>query len=213
MEEIKIPGVDTVKGMAMTGGTTEGYHKVLTMFRKDADARLRMLRFFLFADGNMNTIFPEKHLSSLLTHIQALKSASATLGAAELSKKAIQLEAAAKIGDLGTVQSDLFEFVELLTELTQNIRAALELIPAQTISTEDNTQEEEISAYSALLLELTKALKAKKIPEIDRILNELNLEPLPPKTREILTLISDQVLMTEFDIAIKTINDFLDQSK
>ena len=210
MEEIKIPGVDTAQGIALTGGTIEGYYKVLTMFRKDADTRLRMLRFFLFGDGGMSTVFPEKHLSSLLTHIQALKSASATLGAAELSKKAINLEAAAKSGDLSTVQSDLLDYVEDLTELTTNIRAALQLIP-EHIVTASNTEKEEDSDHLSLLLKLSETLKTKNVSEIDRILNELSLAALPQKTREILTLVSDQVLMTEFDIAIKTINEFLNQ--
>ena len=209
-----IPGVDTAQGIAMTGGTISGYRRVLSMFRKDAEGRLRMLRFFLFGDGNINTAFPEKHLSSLLTQVQALKSASATLGAAELSEEAARIEAFVKDKEFEAIQSSLLEFVEQLSELSQNIRSALELIPEEGKEpTGDDTQKSDISDFLPVFRELAAALKAKKASEIDNMLEELSQKSLNSEIREILEQISDQVLMTEFDSAIKTIDEFIDKNK
>jgi len=94
-----INGIDTVKGIAMTGGTVEGYRQVLSMFRKDAEERIQKFRFFLYESSGSGK-FPEKHLVSFVTQIHALKSASATIGAAETSDRADKLEGAAKNKEL-----------------------------------------------------------------------------------------------------------------
>ncbi|MDR2740260.1 MAG: response regulator, partial [Treponema sp.] len=72
---IVIPGVDAAKGITMTGGTVAGYRKVLAQFRKDAQERLALLQEP-----------PEPGaLPLFVTQAHALKSASASLGAAEVS--------------------------------------------------------------------------------------------------------------------------------
>ena len=60
-----------------------------------------------------------------------------------------------------------------------------------------------------LFNELTAALKSKNVVEIDRILEKLNEEPLDQKTKEILEKIYLQILMKEFESAIKTINEHI----
>jgi len=119
-----INGINTVKGIALTGGTAEGYRQVLSMFRKDAEERIQKFRYFLY-ESSSGGKFPEKHLASFITQIQALKSASATIGASETSDKAARLEAAGRNKELSFVQDNLPDFVEHLTALTKSIRTAL----------------------------------------------------------------------------------------
>ena len=209
---LDIPGIDIKHGISMTGGTEEGYRRVLDIFRRDATERLRMCRFFLFGDGSISEKFPEKHLSSLITQIQALKSASATIGATGLSEQAARLETAEKDRDLVFIQSNLLEFVEQLTELTQNIKTALE----EGRSEENAASSIHISSDNSsghlipdLFNELEAALKSKNVVEIDRILDKLNEEQLDQKTKEILEKVYLQILMTEFESAIKTINEYI----
>ena len=203
---LDITGIDVKHGIAMTGGTEEGYLKVLDIFRRDAAERLRMCRFFLFGDGNLSDKFPEKHLSSLTTQIQALKSASATIGAEELSQQAARIEIAGKEKDFVFIQTNLLVLIEQLSELTQNIKTALE---------EEKSEENAASSIpnsslvQNLFNELSAALKSKDVIEIDNLLNKLKENPLDENTKEILKKINDQVLMTEFESAIKTINEFL----
>jgi len=87
---IPIPGVDIQKGIAMTGGTVAAYTQVLSMFSKDAEYRMPFLQALPKADS----------VSAFVTQVHALKSASASIGAAELSAQAAALEAAGKAGDM-----------------------------------------------------------------------------------------------------------------
>ncbi|MCL1814281.1 MAG: Hpt domain-containing protein [Treponema sp.] len=201
-KDLIIPGVDTIKGTAMTGGTAASYRKVLSMFCKDVEERLQRLRFFLF-EGMRGNKFPEKHLAAFTTQVHAMKSASGTLGAAEISMEAARLEDAGKTGDLNFVWDNLGGFVEHLTELSGNIRAVLETEPGEAVFPSNPMVD--ISIFN----KLAEALKSQNISEIDRIMDELNGNILDSETKEILEQISDQVLMTEFESAIKTVNELI----
>jgi HPt (histidine-containing phosphotransfer) domain-containing protein len=223
-----INGIDTVKGIALTGGTAEGYRQVLSMFRKDAEERIQKFRFFLY-ESLSNGKFPEKHLASFITQIHALKSASATIGATEISEEAAGLETAGKNMELSFVQDSLPDFVEHLAALVKNVRAALEAKPDKAASKSggqglisqifgkkkaDKTQSAvDQSEYPSIFRKLAEALEVQNITDADRIFDELNKMPLEPKTKEVLEQISDQVLMTEFESAIKTIKEFTASDK
>ena len=226
-----IPGVDTAKGISLTGGTAESYQQVLSMFRKDTEERMQKLRFFIYesvssGDGQ----FPEKHLQSFATQIQALKSASATLGAAEISAEAARFEAAGKERNLTFIQDNLPSFVEHLAELVKNIRAAMEIKSKESSKKSggfgffmqklagqrpDKTSPSKtvLSEYLPVFQKLKEALEAQNISDIDQILDELNKKPLDSRTKEILEQISDQVLMTELSSAKKTVDELLASNK
>jgi hypothetical protein len=55
-----------------------------------------------------------------------------------------------------------------------------------------------------ILHELVAALKSQNSTEIDRLLDELSKKQLDVKTKETIEQISDQVLMADFDGALKT---------
>jgi HPt (histidine-containing phosphotransfer) domain-containing protein len=215
-----IQGIDTAKGIAMTGGTADGYRQVLSMFRKDTEERLQRLRFFLYESMNSGK-FPEKHLVSFITQIYALKSASAAIGAAKIYDEAARLETAGNNSDLSFIQDNLPDFTEHLTELVKNIRSALEPIPDKSgghgflshvfgrkKTDKPLSSKGDSPGYFPLFEKLAKALGSKNVTDIDLTLEELNKMPLDPKVKEILEQISDQVLMTEFESAIKTIKEF-----
>jgi signal transduction histidine kinase/CheY-like chemotaxis protein/HPt (histidine-containing phosphotransfer) domain-containing protein len=113
-----IPGVNTAKGIALTGGTAAAYRKVLTLFCKDIEDRLPLLQKTLEEDT----------LPAFVIHIHALKSASASIGAQEISSHAAGLEAIGKAGDAAFIRESLPDFVKQLTELVKNIRAATGLV-------------------------------------------------------------------------------------
>jgi CheY-like chemotaxis protein len=189
-----IPGVDTAKGITMTGGTLAAYKQVLALFCKDIEERLPLLQ----------KTPEEDTLSALVTHVHALKSASASIGAAEVSAQAAGLESVGKAGDVAFIRRNLPAFAQQLAELRNNIRAAIEF---QGEGTPVSNQETDISACIPVLRELAEALKSQNASEIDRILDALNQKPLDSKTKEMVNKISDDVLMTEFDSALKTIGE------
>jgi signal transduction histidine kinase/CheY-like chemotaxis protein len=193
---ISIPCVDTAKGIAMTGGTVTTYIKVLSMFCIDVEERLPLLRKRLSADT----------LPALITHVHSLKSASASIGAQGISSLAAGLEAVGKAGDAAFVRESLPDFVHKLEELVKNI---------QDVIKTDKPEDHDVS-YSQLHIprpqlfhELADALKSHKIPEIKHILNTLDEQTQDPKLKGILEQISDQVLMTEFDNALKIIEELV----
>jgi CheY-like chemotaxis protein len=191
---LSIPGVDTAKGIAMTGGTVDAYTQVLSLFCKDAQDRLPLLQKEPSADT----------MKTFVTNVHALKSASASIGAQSISSQAAGLEAAGKSGDAAFIRKNLHRFVEQLTELVRNIEEALE--------TKEPKKQEPLDSHSSFLIPnsslfegLAEALKSQKISEIKRILNTLDQQAQDPKLKEILEQISDQVLMTEFDNALQIV--------
>jgi len=113
---LTIPGVNTISGITMTGGTQSTYKEVLALFCKDVEERMPLL----CQTPNEDT------LPTLVIHIHSLKSASASIGAQEISTQAAGLEAISKAGDVGFIRQILPDFAAQLTELVKEIKAALE---------------------------------------------------------------------------------------
>ena len=195
---LSISDVDTAKGIAMTGGTLEAYKHVLKIFCKDVEDRLPLL----------HTIPVAENLNEFATQFHALKSASASLGAAEISEQAAKLEAASKDADMTFIYEHLLVFVHDIIELVYNIKEALKYSEP-----ENNSDSSSLIANSPLFEELAEALKKKNSADIDRIIAALGKEPLDSKTKTALEKISDEVLMTEFDNALKIINSLIPEQK
>jgi HPt (histidine-containing phosphotransfer) domain-containing protein len=187
--EILIPGVDTQKGIGMTGGTETGYRKVLAQFYKDATERLPV-----FTEpptqGNLLLFIAQAH---------ALKSAAGTIGAAEVSKEAAELEAAGKAGDMGVIRETLPLFREHLTRLIEAIGKVFEE-KGEGVETGKGELTVSLSALRA-------ALEAKNMKEIDRLFEEIERLSLDTETRELINTVSDKVLMGEYAGAITVIDE------
>jgi signal transduction histidine kinase/CheY-like chemotaxis protein len=194
-----IPGIDTAKGITMTGGTVASYKQVLSLFRKDAQDRLPLLQTMPETDT----------LSAFVTNVHALKSASASLGAEEISAQAAELEAAGKSEDMAFIRENLPVFARQLAELIKNTSAAMVPSEEEADILANTNHRADISASIPILRGLAEALKSQNAAEIDRILEELSQKPLDKKIRAALQKISDDVLMTEFDSALKKIEEIL----
>jgi len=187
-----IKGIDFQKGINMTGGTEAGYRLVLATFRKDALERIQLLKEILEKDD----------ISLFTTNVHALKSASASIGAAEVSAEAARLEEAGKKGDKVFINENLDKFMEDLSAMVEGI--------AIVTDTEKQTAGSGIGNTLILLFKrLETALKVQKAEDIDRLLNEIIRQPVNEEIKEIIEKVSDDILMTEFDNAIKTIDKFL----
>ncbi|GBU29444.1 histidine kinase [Treponema sp. R8-4-B8] len=193
-----IPGVDTEKGIEMTGGTEENYRGVLSFFCKDAEKRLPLLQKTPEADA----------LLSFTTQVHALKSASASLGADDVSEKAAALEAAGKAGDLTFISKNLDAFAGQLAELVKNIRDALKLG-----MTEEHDASPLPAPYSPLFKELAAALKSHDAKGIDRILKQLEQQTLDAGAKAAVEKISDEVLTGEYGKAGEMLDELLAKTK
>jgi CheY-like chemotaxis protein len=189
-----IPGVDTRKGIAMTGGTEAGYRKVLAQFRKDAAERLPLF----------SAIPAETTLAAFATQVHAIKSAAGTIGAAEVSAEAAELEAAGKAGDMAAIRETLPGFRKHLMELIAGTEKVLE-----EKGEEAKTGSGEKKDITAPLSALRAALEARNMKEIDRLLEEIERLPLDAETGERINAVSDKVLMGEYEEAAQTITILL----
>ncbi|MDR3353909.1 MAG: response regulator [Synergistaceae bacterium] len=185
--EMKIEGLDTARGLAMTGGTMEGYIKVLELYCRDAAKRMELMR----------NAPDESGVASFITQVHALKSASASIGAAEVSRLASELESAGKNSDMEYIRGNLGVFLENLSATTERIKIAL------TEKTADASEERCSSPGESLRL-LRKALVSENVRDADKILAGLNRETLDAVTRESLSRISDFMLIGEFEEAALT---------
>jgi CheY-like chemotaxis protein len=186
----EIEGVDTKRGLLMTGGTENGYREVLELFCRDADKRLELLR---------NTP-DENSLPLFITQVHALKSASANIGAAALSEMARRLEDAGNAGDLAGISEQLGAFFENLSGLVKRIRL---ILPGR----QENTGEP-VNIDTAALLRLKEVLAAKKHHEADGIFAAI-MESADSSIKQALADISDYLLTSEFDKAIDEIDKLL----
>ncbi len=110
------------------------------------------------------------------------------------------LEAVGKAGDAAFIRESLPGFAKKLVELVKNIRDALG---------QNEPEYHKAASHSPLFNELYDALKSQKISEIKRILNTLNQQTQESQLKKILEQISDQVLITEFDAAVKIVEELL----
>ena len=194
----KIYGIDVQKGISMTGGSEAGYYSVLAIFRKDAQNRLKILRKTIETEG----------MKSFIINVHALKSAAAAIGAQEVSEEAARLESAGRAGDEAYIHAHLDMFIGQLSKLIDGLTYALEAEKAEN-DIEKNSKAGNNDQIISLLKKLEEALVSQKAELIDNLIDDIYKQPLDEKTRESVDSISDDVLMTEFNKAIKTIKELM----
>jgi CheY-like chemotaxis protein/HPt (histidine-containing phosphotransfer) domain-containing protein len=111
-----LDGVDVRYGVEMTGGRVDGYKKLLAGFRRDSLLRTEAL------------IKTEDAAAMRLAgaYAHAIKSASATLGAKELSQSAAGVEKAAGAGDVAMFNNIINGFRAELLTMCENIAVLLD---------------------------------------------------------------------------------------
>jgi CheY-like chemotaxis protein/HPt (histidine-containing phosphotransfer) domain-containing protein len=191
-------GVDVRKGISLTGGSADGYVKVLLVLKRDIRDRL----------GSLAAIPGAAELPGFTIQVHALKSATLSVGAADVSQAALELETAGKAGDGAAVREKLPLFREKLETLT----AALEeVLGGAALSGEgaDGAAEERIAAHLPRLEKLKAGLLEEQIGVVDAILKELELLPFDRKTHDLIGEISDAVLISEFPLAAEILDALL----
>ena len=107
--------LDVEMGIKITGGSKARYNYILSAFRDDAQERILQLR----------NLSKEKDLSAFVTQIHALKSASASIAAQEVSAQAGSLESAGMKGDRAFINDYLDRFIGHLSGLVKEINIIL----------------------------------------------------------------------------------------
>jgi signal transduction histidine kinase/CheY-like chemotaxis protein len=187
--DFEIEGVDTKRGLAMSGGSVNAYREILSIFCRDAEERF----------GILWKVPGEAELQLFITNVHAIKSAAANIGAAQVSEQAALLEAAGKRGDISAIEARLDDFAKILASLLEHITAVLSR-KKQRAGKRCRPGDEEA------LKKLKQALETENISAADEIVDELN-----DKAGEALWLndISTFILMSEYEKAVELINALL----
>jgi len=114
---LEVEGLDIKKGMSFSGGSMDLYLETLTTYYEDAKDRI----------SKLGECLETEDLSLYTTYVHALKSASANVGASELSEAAKALEQAGNQGDLPYIESHNGDFIIALEQLLKDIGKALSL--------------------------------------------------------------------------------------
>jgi len=185
-----IPGINAQHGLATTGGKMGVYRTVLITFCNDAEERMPMLQTTPAVDA----------LPVFANHVHALKSAAASIGAADVSAKAAALEAAGKTGDTAFIRKNLGAFAECLDELVWEIQAWKKATEAHSPE-KPATGGEPGRDITPLLHQLATALQLYQANEIDQILEQLNGCQADEHTQAALKQISEEAGMMEYSKA------------
>jgi signal transduction histidine kinase/CheY-like chemotaxis protein len=194
---LEIEGIDVSRGLAMTGGTVERYLDVLETYCRDAAKRLEILSDAPDGIG----------LALFTTQVHALKSASGSIGANEISRLAAELEEAGKNGSVDFIRERLAAFRENLSGLIGRIRFSL---PAYAHS-DENGADSGVSnpTFQETLQRLRGALLAENVGEADALLEELEAMSVNSKTKETFSAVAGLVLTSEFETAAGMIGDLI----
>ncbi|MCL2185536.1 MAG: ATP-binding protein [Treponema sp.] len=185
---LDISGVDTKIGIARTGGRIESYLSVLAAFINDYEEKLT---FF--------TTMPNAESLKMFTiQVHALKSAAAYIGASDVSAQALALEKAGKESDFEFIEKNLNRFSSDLAVLITNIQNA------KNIYNESLSQKTDTDHLKPLLNKLKEALEANEASsDIFTIIDEINKLSLDAKVKDKMEKISYQVLLSEYEEAVK----------
>ena len=114
----EIRGLNTRIGITNSGGTSDAYNEILAIYVADCENRLNDLEKYPKSGD----------LRALTICVHAIKSASANIGAIEISTVAATLEAAGRISDTAHIDASLLPFFDSLSSLLVNIREYLNSI-------------------------------------------------------------------------------------
>ena len=183
---IVIDGINTGRGIALTGGTTENYLEVLAAFYEDGLERLEQIEDCVRSGD----------LPLYTTYIHALKSATANIGAVVLSETARELEEAGSRGDTEYINRQggqfLSDFELLLSQLPGVISDNMQLCGESADTTEAMRSE------IIRLKEAIKSLSGSAMMKSADNLIELSQTQVNLKAAR---KISKHLLMSEYDEA------------
>ncbi|MCL1831645.1 MAG: ATP-binding protein [Oscillospiraceae bacterium] len=192
LKSLQVKGIDVEAGIYMTGGNADSYLKTLTVFRDDGLEKVTHLR-----DSVRNEDWKLYGI-----HIHALKSASASIGAAKVSTLARNLEAAAKNDNGDFIVENSEKFLEELSMLIESITAAITTVRSARKQTDSAAVKIDASLFRERAAALKIALETFDMEEVDALLAKLK-ENVPPDSEpeSVLEEISNNVLICEYEHA------------
>jgi signal transduction histidine kinase/HPt (histidine-containing phosphotransfer) domain-containing protein len=192
---LEIEGIDAELGLRRIGGSMKDYLEVLEIYCHDAESALPLLEHI-----------QEDNIGDFTILVHALKTASANVGATAASNDAARLEEFGKRRDLRAILGNVEIFRERLTGLASDIRRVLALV------NDVNKGAVKTGIPADDLLRLKEAIRSRNIGAIDEALDGMSAMPSGEGTRNMLSLISNHVLLADFDEAGEIVDNLLEEA-
>ncbi|MDR3336882.1 MAG: Hpt domain-containing protein, partial [Treponema sp.] len=185
----EIEGINAEMGLANTGNSPPAYRQLLSIYIGDALERAPQIR----------TAMETGDFATYTTMVHALKGISRNIGAEALGDMAAALEEAGRARDTSGITEKTGEFLGALKTLTGDISEALGAYAAR-----EAEHQETLSATQ--LGELKEALLEMNTEKINRLFAEYLSLPLDMPTRELISRIEQDILLFEYESAVRRIN-------
>jgi signal transduction histidine kinase/DNA-binding response OmpR family regulator len=182
---LNIPGLDTRRGRANTGGTEKGYLAILSIFCSEMRENMSRIQEALETR--------DFQLYSTLVH--ALKGSARSIGAAQLGDHAAELEDAGRRHNLSGLEEKTGPLLTELEELIEQITGMLNK------KTGEEPPREEGYHYAPHFDTLKTALLNNDYTLVDQELKRLGKLPLDSKSKELIESIEKDVLLFEYEKA------------
>jgi len=165
-------------------------------FARDARKKLLILEAI---SKNINTA-TDKELQSYTLNANAIKSVLANVGELVLSEAASELEKAGREGNRAVILSDTQPFLDRIREIIQKIESSEESI---------TSSDEDVVYLRTKLLEFRHACTIYDKKRANSVLSELYSKRWSHQTKKFLAIISELLLHSDFEEAVKKTDQFL----
>jgi HPt (histidine-containing phosphotransfer) domain-containing protein len=192
--DLEIEGVDTAAGLSMTGDSPEYYAEILASYVNDGREKI----------GELNEALSRGDLALYTTGIHALKSASASIGAAALAVEAKALEEAGRKQDRAFIDGMHGAFITGLEAVLVRIAAALEAWQG------GGAPETGIEGIREDLRALRDALDEMEVQDADRVMRKINARRWEKSLAETFQAMAQHIVLSDFDEAIGLIDGLLE---
>ena len=193
----QIPGVNTRVGIIQTGGTVEGYLRVIATLCSELETKV----------GTMEQALEDNDLMLYKIQAHSYKSFLATIGVMPLSVTAAMLEVSAQNEDRTTIDTYHRSFVEDLREVAASVAMVLGEKAKGAEKTKVSSQERDL--LNTKLVRLKTAISEKNMQQIDQTMESLIKMQWSSDVSECLQKIDKLITLFEWTDAIKQIDKLL----
>ena len=188
-----IDGIDVKKGVQLSGGTISYFFETLASFHSDIGERIVLIR----------ECVENRDLSNYTTYVHAIKSASANIGAGDVSRVAHKLENAGLKKDWDYINNRTDTFLYTLELLLRNIKTAISSYDVNDDDSDDEGREENIQNE---LDKLKSAIDIFDIVSVNNTVDDLLKLARKEDEKKNIRDISQHILLFEYDKALKIID-------
>jgi len=175
-------------------GANKGFQQVDTqlaeIFARDAEKAIKTINSCM--QENLNN---ENDLQMYIINVHAMKSALANIGEKELSASALRLEQAGREKDINVIMSETKDFINKLNTVVKEINQK------NTVNETYEDSEESLVLLKEKLLVIKEACVEYDKKTAKNALSELREKTWSLNTKELINMLSEHLLHSEFDEA------------